>query len=415
MPIVISSKGNNFNAWRTPVEFGQSFREVLLKGAAAMTSEQAERLFRDVEQELEKRAREHDAGLTRLRRLIAEAAAIAEPAGLMPLVQDFYSFAYDFFSINRSAPAFFQLSNEFLRGVSGSVVACAMGKLGEIAGKLPPVAVVALGPAGRNEFSPFCRLQLLLLHGVIDPSLAEPMGLFGRILHEDFEATGLQLDQVITPRNPEWRGDLIQWRQRLVSGLEQGTPAELINLLRLVDQAAIFPGGELEREFSALCMPLLQKSRTTMAFMVTRVMGLSSGFGMMGGLRLERHAPYSGLFALFDYALLPFTASIAALSLIKGAAAGCTRQRIRDLLARQELNVEAAESLLKAWHTLNELRLSRELDLFPVRNDRESLYINIEAMADAEMELFRETLETVAAIQRNVTITFSGWEEQTAC
>jgi hypothetical protein len=31
------------------------------------------------------------------------------------------------------------------------------------------------------------------------------------------------------------------------------------------------------------------------------------------------------------------------------------------------------------------------------------------------MELFRETLENVAVIQRNVSIAFSGWEEQSAC
>jgi CBS domain-containing protein len=284
-----------------------------------------------------------------------------------------------------------------------------------VADKLPPVAVVALGPAGRTEFSPFCRLQLLLIHGVSDSSLAEPLRLLGRMLHEDFEATGLQLDQVITPRNPEWRGDPIQWQQRLVAGLEQGTPTELINLLRLVDQTALFPGGELENEFSALCLSLLQKSRTTMAFMVSRVMGLSNGLGMMGGFRLERMGPYRGLFALFDYALLPFTASVTALSMIKGDGAAGTRQRIRDLLSRQELNVEAAENLLLAWYNLNELRLSRERELFPVCKDKESLYVNVEAMTDGESELFRETLETVAAIQRNVTITFSGWEEQAAC
>lgn len=415
MPIVISSKGNNFSAWRTAGEFAQTFREVLLKGTAALTSEQAEILFRDVEQELDRRAGEHDAGLARLRGVIAEAAAMAEPAGLMPLVQDFYSSAYDFFGVNRSAPAFYQLSDEFLRAVSGAVIACARRRLGEVADRLPPMAVIALGPAGRNEFSPFCRLQLLLVHGVPDPSLVEPLGLFGRMLHEDFEASGLQLDQVITPRNPEWRGDIMQWRQRLVAGLEHGTPAELINLLRLADQAALLPGGELGSEFSALCMSLLQKSRTTMAFMVTRVMGLSSGLGMMGGFRLERSGPYRGLFALFDYALLPFTASVTALSLIKGGSAAGTRNRVRDLLSRQELNVEAAENLLQAWYVLNELRLSRERDLFPVRNDKESLYINVEAMPDGESELFRETLETVAALQRNVTITFSGWEEQTAC
>jgi hypothetical protein len=106
MPIVISSKGNSFGAWRPAEEFAQSFREVLLKGTATLTSGQAEALFRNVELELERLAGEHDAVLARLRGLVAEVAAIGEPAGLLPLVQEFYSLAYDFFGMNRSAPAF---------------------------------------------------------------------------------------------------------------------------------------------------------------------------------------------------------------------------------------------------------------------------------------------------------------------
>jgi len=415
MPIVISSKRSDFSAWRTAGDFGTAFRELLLKRTSTLTSEQAEMLFQDVGQELEQRAAEHDACLTRLRRLIAEAGTTGEPALLKGVVQEFYGASYDFFEQNRSAPAFYQLSDEFLRAVSGTVTASAMKKLGPTALKLPPVAVIALGPAGRHEFSPFCPLQLLLVHGVADPSLSGPIGFLGQSLHEQFEAAGLLPDEVITTRNPEWRGDLVQWRQRLVAGLERGKPAEMTNLLRVVDQAALFPNEGLEDEFSALCMSQLQKNRATLAFLVTRVQGLSNGLGMMGGLRLEKFGPYRGLFALFDHALLPLAASVASLTLIHGGNAVGTRQRILDLLFRQELNVETAEHILQAWYGLQELRIARERHLFPSLNERDSLYFDVEALADAEMEQLRETLETVATLQRHVTITFSGWVEQAAC
>lgn len=415
MPIVVSSKRGDFGAWRTAGDFGTSFREQLLKSTATLTSEQAEALFRGVGEVLERRAAENDACLARLRHLIAEAGAAGAPALLKGVLQEFYGASYDFFGQNRSAPALFRLSGDFLRAVGGAVVAGAMEKLGPAAGKLPPVAVIVLGPAGRHEFTPFCRLPLLLVHGVADPSLAVPMDLLGAALHEQFEAAGLLPDEVITPRNPAWRGDLEQWRQRFAAGLERGTPAEMINLLRVADQAALFPNEGLEHEFCNLCMSQLHNSRASMAFLVTRVMGLSKGLGMMGGLRLKKFGPYRGMFALFDHALLPLTASVTALSLIHGVNAAGTRQRILELLSRQELNVEMAEHLLQAWFCLQELRLARERGLFPALNENDSLYIDVEGMADAETEQLRDTLETVATLQRHVTVSFSGWEEQAAC
>jgi len=70
-----------------------------------------------------------------------------------------------------------------------------------------------------------------------------------------------------------------------------------------------------------------------------------------------------------------------------------------------------AERLLQAWHTLHEVRLSRERDLQPDWSNRAPLYLNIEEMPDSDQDALRESLETVGAIQRHVGQTFSGMEE----
>jgi signal-transduction protein with cAMP-binding, CBS, and nucleotidyltransferase domain len=200
-----------------------------------------------------------------------------------------------------------------------------------------------------------------------------------------------------------------------VAGLAQGEPAELIDLLRLSDQCSLIPSSGLDGEFRDLCLTLLGKSRITLAFLVTRILALSNGVGIMGGLRLERSDPHRGLFALFDHALLPLSASVTALSLIEEGVAVETTQRIRELQADRKLNVEMAEHLLEAWHILNELRLARERDLFSKRDGQSSLHLDPETLSNADMERFREALETVHYLQRHVAISFSGWEEQTAC
>lgn len=415
MPVVISFKGNDFSAWRAAENFGVTFREALLKKTAALTSEQAGELFLDVEQELERRALEHDAELLRIRRMVHEAAAVADSARLGEIVQEFYSASYALFGRSRSARAFYGLGEEFLRALSGTVIALAGKKLGPLADRLPQLALFALGPAGRHEFSPFCRLQFLLLHGEIDPSHAELLGLLGCALHETFEAAGLQPDEVVTPRNPDWRGTPARWRQRLAMGLEGGQADELIELLRLADQSALHDEDNLGGDFRGACLDRLEGNKAAVHSLVTRLNSLSNGLGLMGGIRLERSGPFRGLFRLLDHALLPLSAGIAALSLMCGLDARGSTRRIRELLGHGWLNVEMAERLLEAWHLFSELRLTRETEKHPDWGNQEAFFLATAALSESEQDEIRECLETVAALQRHVGITFSGWEERTAC
>lgn len=414
MPLVISSKGNDFGTWRPAGDFGAMFRDTLLERTATMTSEQAETLFRDVGSELELRTAEHDAALAGIRRLAEEAATAGEPAHLEAIMNGFYSACYAFFGRNRSATAFYRLSAEFLGALSGTAVALARRKVGLLGRRVPPLALIALGPTGRREFSPYCKLQLLLLHDDVDPSSSGPMGLLGRALHEVFEAAGLQLDEMVTPGNPDWRGAPAKWRQRLATGLERGEADEMIVLLRLADQSVLHDEGDLGAAFRHDCLERLAESRGAVQSLVTRLKGFSRGLGLMGGLRLERSGPCRGLFRLLDHALLPLSGAVSALSLMCGVNVGETPGRIRGLLEKGCLNVETAERLLEAWHLFNELRLSLEAVKQPEWSSQDALCLDALALSEAEQDQIRRGLEAVAVLQRHVSITFSGWEERTA-
>src|SRR6185369_5802346 len=158
MPIIISSKGNDFHAWRAAGDFGTAFREKLLKRTSRLTHEQAIELFREVGLELERRAAECDADLAFMGRLVEEAAATTDLARLRQITEEFYTVSYRFFSKNRSATAFYRLSSDFLKAVCGSALSYAKGELGVHANRIPPIAIIALGPTGRHEYSPYCRL-----------------------------------------------------------------------------------------------------------------------------------------------------------------------------------------------------------------------------------------------------------------
>jgi signal-transduction protein with cAMP-binding, CBS, and nucleotidyltransferase domain len=280
--------------------------------------------------------------------------------------------------------------------------------LGESSARMPELALIALGPAGRQEFSPFCPLQLMLVHGPADDTENEIIQRFATFLHEVFEACGLQVDEVVTPRNGQWRGSVSEWDQRLEKVLKRGKFSEVIEILRLADQTHLYGDSDTGSSFRQLSLSVLAANPVAVKTFVSHVVAFSNGIGMMGGLRFEKSGPYRGQFALLDNALQPLSASVSALSLLKRLETAATPQRIRELLWRRELNVDMAERLLQAWHTFQELRLIRERAVHPEWPNAAPLYLNIEQLNVAEQEALRESLEAVGNIQRHVGLNFSG-------
>src|SRR6185369_2540392 len=411
MALLVSAKGGDVLVWRACLDFAATFRQLLLARLEFCQASQAEALLMGTEQALDDLLAANDAFCLRSTELIREVSACAEPPRLRKLTAELFAGLYDHIGIHHSAPAFYELRPQFLQSLSGSICRHAHTAVGLPDRPMPQLKLIALGPAGRQEFSPFCPLQLLLVHGEAGDAEHEALSQLGSLIHEGFEACGLQVDGSVTPRNLEWRGSLSEWRQRLNQQLEQGRINELVNLFRIADQSTLYHDEGFDVEFNVLYRSLLKERRSAMAFQVTRVLNLSHGIGIMGGLRLEKKGPYRGRFALRDTALQPLSAAICVLALLKGLETPSTPQRIREILWRRELNVDMAERLLQAWHALHELRLNSERDVQPDWSSKAAFYLNVGKRQDSQQNLLREALETVGAIQRHVGQTFSGMEE----
>ncbi|MBT1073160.1 putative nucleotidyltransferase substrate binding domain-containing protein [Pelotalea chapellei] len=410
MPVTLSSKGKDFEAWRSAEEFAVTCRQMLLSKTDMLLSDQAEALFAAADRYLAEKAAAHEANLANLRNLMDQAGQTTVPRDLKQLLTDFYTNAYDFFGQNRSSVAFYTLSNSFLRAVCAAIVGHAKKELGLSADKLPPITLVVLGSGGRLEFSPFSRLPLLMVHGETDASGTVPLRLFGKILHEAFEEAGLFPDDVVTPRNPAWNSTMAFWRHGLEQKIRQGTLKEIIDLLKLADQTVIHDEG-LGMEFREHCLTLLKSSHTSLDLMVKRLLELPRGLGIMGGLKYEKRGVCQGYFNLFSHALLPLTAAVTALALLKGVAQASTTDRIRGLLRRGDLNVEMAERLLETWHLFNEMRLDQEASLRPDWERKNVLCLDTEDWDKSFFDRFKESLETVSTLHRQVGIAFNTFLE----
>jgi len=408
MALLVSAKGSDVLAWRAAGDFAVTYRQLVLDRMEFCRSDEAAALLSGVSQALDELAAANDAFCSRCDSLIGEVAACPEPARLRELTTSFFAGLYDHSAIHHSAPAFYQFSQLFLQALAGSVSRYSYTMLGDSSARMPQLALIALGPAGRQEFSPFCRLQFMLVHEQAGDAEDALIQRYATLVHEGFEACGILVDELVTPRNSQWRGSLSGWGQRLDKVLARGKFSEVTELLRLADQTQLDGAGDAGPGFRQRSLAALAASPVAVKNLVSRVVALSNGIGMMGGLRFEKSGPYRGRFALLENALQPLSVSVSALGLLKRLETVATPRRVRELLWRRELNVDMAERLLQAWHMLNELRLIRERELHPDWANEAPLHLNINQMNVAEQEALRESLESVGNIQRHVGLNFSG-------
>lgn len=393
---LLSAKGSDVTTWRAASDFSASYRQALLNLAALDDRSGSEAVFSNTCTQLITAINDHNTLLEQMNKLTGEMAT-APAHRRKELTISFYSGLYRHFSIFNSVPVFYETSMTFLREASTAIIGQAAAELGDSACTLPEFALIAVGPAGRYEYSPFCSLQILLVHGDATAAQLQAIDLFSRALHTGFESAGLEMDREITPRNPEWRGTLAEWQQRCEAVEEH------ISSCRLADQFPLYSRNHLGDDLKQISGATLRANTSAMTNLLQRMTALSNGLGLMGRLKLE-----NGQFKLLDYGLLPFSAALSTLSLINGCTSSSAVNRINDLLTQHNLDVELAERMLTAWHDLHHLRLSLEQGFEINRTNDRMLYLDPNSLSSERRHALKEALESVASIQRHADIMFSG-------
>ncbi len=400
---LLLAKGDHFAEWRGVDEFVTGYRDAAIKMAAGNYPEAITATLGAICDGLTTLAAENREFVDQVSRITDRLSGVHDHEGLRTLWADFYAHAYAHFRRLASPPAFFEVSNAFLQALVSRQVA---GVLQQSPEALPPFAVLVLGPAGRLEFTRFCRIQLVLVwegHGTAaeDALMAD----FGVELVTWLRSCGMALEEAVTPVHHAWRGTIDQWRERLAAGLEQATAAELIEFLRLVDQAVLVDSHGLADRFRALCYRQLH-GRPAVANLVERCGALSNGLGMMGGFKLNRSGPYRGRFALLDHALVPLAACVGGLCLHHDIVEDGTPRRLRELVRNGRLDVDLAERALQAWYLFSHHRLTLELQASTGQDCRDILNLDLATLDHQQQEQLRAGLETVADLQRHLLVGF---------
>lgn len=400
---LLLAKGDTFTDWRGVDEFVAVYREAAIKLATVKHPEAIAGMLADIGEGLGELAAENRRFIDETRQITDSVSAGCDQERLRELVARFYGRAYDYFRRFAAVPAFFEAANGFLVSLASMQVASL--KQQSVA-PLPPLAVFVLGPAGRLEYTRFCRIQLALVwEGNGNAAQDRQMAEFSDALIAWLRACGIALDEAITPVQPSWRGTLAQWHERLDTGIARGGSGQMIELLRLVDQAALVDAQGLAGRFRALCSQHLHR-RSAVANLVERSTSLSNGLGMMGGFRLNRSGPYRGAFDLLNNALVPLAACVAALCLHHDIVEDGTPRRLRELVRNGRLDVDLAERALQAWQLFSHYRVTLELSASVGQDCRDILNLDLASLSHHQQEQLRASLETVADLQRHLHVSF---------
>jgi signal-transduction protein with cAMP-binding, CBS, and nucleotidyltransferase domain len=400
---LLLAKGDRLEDWRGLDEFVAGYRQAAIRTVAARQPEAMGDLLAVIGDELGMVAAQNRQFIEQCDQLSARLTSIDDQEALLTLVTGFYETAYGHFRRFQSPPAFFEAANAFLAALIGMQVRTLRQQDGV---ELPPLALLALGPAGRFEYTRFCRVQLALVwDGAGTPAEDQLMAEFAEELMAWLRACGIALEEAISPLQPDWRGSLEQWRERLECGVAGNDKGELIELVRLVDQAVLVDQQGLAGRFRELCSEQLRQ-RPAVANLVERCTVLSNGLGMMGGFRLNRSGPYRGRFALLQHALLPLGACVGGLCLHHDLVEDGTPRRLRELVRNGRLDVDLAERALQAWHLFSRHRLTLELAASPGQDCRDILNLDLALLNHDDQEQLRTSLETVADLQRHLHVSF---------
>lgn len=400
---LLLAKGDRLSDWRGLDEFVADYRQAAIKLATVRRPEAIAAFLGEIGENLGELLEENRQFIEQTEQVIDGLAEGGGQDALRDALALFFDRSYAHFRRFASPPAFFEVANRFLASLTSMQVANLRKQHDE---GLPPMAVLVLGPAGRLEYTRFCRVQLALVwegsgSAAEDQAVAE----FAGNLVDWLRACGIALDEPITPVQPSWRGTLAQWRHRLEEGIARGDAAALIELLRLVDQAVLVDEQGLAARFRALCSEQLHR-RPAVANLVERSTGLSNGLGMMGGFRLNRSGPYRGAFALLQHALVPLAACVGALCLHHDLVEDGTPRRLRELVRNGRLDVNLAERALHAWQLFSHYRLSLELSASVGQDCRDILNLDLTNLSHHQQDELKAGLETVADLQRHLYVSF---------
>ena len=250
------------------------------------------------------------------------------------------------------------VSNE-IRALTARAAAIAAERLErEGYGRAPaPWCALVLGSGGRGESLLSADQDNAIVHGgseADDPWFA---ALGSRMADLLDEAGVRRCPGGIMASNPEWRGTLALWRERVDGWLRRSTPEDLLHVDIFYDLLPVAGAAELGRELHAAAVDAAGRAPAFIALLAESVAANAPPIGMFRRLRTV-----DGRVDLKIGGLLPLVGVARTLALRIGSRARSTPERIQDASAAGRVSPSDAATLVRIHRTLLTLTLEQQLE-----------------------------------------------------
>ena len=250
------------------------------------------------------------------------------------------------------------VSNE-IRALTGRAASIAAERLErEGYGSAPaPWCVLVLGSGGRGESLLSADQDNAIVHAGSQED-DEWFAALGAVTADLLDEAGVRRCQGgIMGSNPEWRGTVEVWRERVAGWLRRSSPEDLLHVDIFYDLAPVAGAAELGRELHAAAVDAAGRTPAFIALLAESVAAMSPPVGPFGRLRAS-----DGRVDLKMGGLLPLVGIARTLALRVGSRARSTPERIQDASAAGRVSSSDADTLVRIHRSLLTLILEQQLE-----------------------------------------------------
>lgn len=205
-------------------------------------------------------------------------------------------------------------------------------------------------------------------------------------------------DGQVMADNPQWRGCLRDWRERVRGWVADAEPQQVRNSSIFFDFTALAGDCSLVSELREIVRAEVAHQPGFLFQMMTLDLRYRVPVGLLGRFLLERGGEHAGKLSLKLGGILYLVDCVRMFALEKGVSETGTLGRLQALVEDNVFSAETAEHVRAAFEALTFLRLRHEVEQLAagVRPDH---YLDPGTLARNEQDLLREAFQAVSKLQ----------------
>jgi CBS domain-containing protein len=337
--------------------------------------------------------------------LIGNIRDVREIDALAAIRQELLTVAHSLLSETRSTPEVMEILSYIHHGIMRRAFEICLSERIK-AGNAPPevrYCFLILGSGGRREMllGPD-QDHALVYEDLPQARLAEVEAFFAPLARDVVQALQrigyASCDGQVMADNPQWRGRLSDWRERIRGWVDNAEPRQVRSSSIFFDFAPLAGDGTLLAALRDIVRSEVVDQPSFLYQMMALDLRYKVPLGLLGRFILERGGEHDGTLSVKLGGTLYIVDCVRIFALDKGVQETGTLDRLKALVASNIFTPETAEHIRAAFEALTFLRLRQEIDQLEAGHPP-SHYLDPGALSKTEQDLLREAFQAVSKLQ----------------